>query len=330
MITVAVVGGWHVHARDYAQRAREHPDTELVAVWDDDPERGRTLAVELGVAYVGDLETLLARDDLDAITVTTATADHHAVLTAAASARKHIFTEKLLAPTVAEASDVIAAADRHDVVLLVSLPRLASGSTAAIADLLNRGELGEVTYTRVRLAHDGGSRGWLPERFFDPPAAIGGALSDLGAHPVYLVQRFLGSTPTSVSATYGYRSGRVLEDNAVVTLGYAGGALGVIEASFVADSTYVVEVGGTEGVVRFVEGSGLWLSSARNRPTPVTELPVPPDGDDPFAQWVRHIQDGTRADDNLARAVELTRLVTAANAAAAAGATLAYPSPSAP
>ena len=325
MITVAVVGSWHVHAREYAQRAQEHPDTELVAVWDDDAERGQALADELGVAYVDDLETLLTREDLDAVTVTTATADHHAVLSAAAAARKHIFTEKLLAPTVAEASNVIAAADRHGVVLLVSLPRLAYGSTAAIADLLDRGRLGEATYARVRLAHDGGSRGWLPERFFDPAEAIGGALTDLGAHPVYLMQRFLGSMPASVSATYGFRGGRVVEDNAVVTLGYPGGTLGVIETSFVAGPTFVVEVAGTEGALRFVEGSGLWLSSAGERSSSWTELPVPPDGDDPFAQWVRHITDGTRADDNLARAVELTRLVSTANAAASAGATLAYP-----
>ena len=38
-----------------------------------------------------------------------------------------------------------------------------------------------------------------------------------------------------------------------------------------------------------------------------------------------HIRDGTRADDNLARAVELTRLVSAANTAAATGTTVRYP-----
>ncbi len=48
------------------------------------------------------------------------------------------------------------------------------------------------------------------------------------------------------------------------------------------------------------------------------ELPVPDDAPDAFARWVAHAQDGTRADDNLARAIELTRLVAAANAAAAA------------
>jgi predicted dehydrogenase len=322
MITVAVVGGWHVHARDYAQRVLEHPGTELRAVWDDDAERGQELAAELGVAYADDLEALLARDDLDAITVTTATADHHAVLTAAAEAGKHVFTEKLLAPTVAEATDVIATADRHEVVLTVSLPRLSHGSTLAIAGLLDRGELGELTYARVRLAHDGGASGWLPDRFFDASTAVGGALTDLGCHPVYLVQRFLGPTPQTVSATYGSHSGRAVEDNAVVTLGYPGGALGVVEASFVAQSAFVVELGGTNGALRFVDGGGLWLTTGGSS---WVEQPVPPDGDDPFDQWVQHITEGSRADDNLARAVELTRLVTAANAAAAASATLAYP-----
>ena len=138
----------------------------------------------------------------------------------------------------------------------------------------------------------------------------------------YLVQRFLGPTPQVVSAIYGFRDGRAVEDNAVVTLGYPGGALGVAEASFVAQSAFVVEIGGTEGSAAVTStGGGLWLTAGGDA---WAELPVPPDGDDPFAQWVRHIRDGTRADDNLARAVELTRLVTAANTAAAAGTTLAY------
>jgi 1,5-anhydro-D-fructose reductase (1,5-anhydro-D-mannitol-forming) len=42
------------------------------------------------------------------------------------------------------------------------------------------------------------------------------------------------------------------------------------------------------------------------------------------SQWVAHIRDGTRAEDNLTRAVELTRLVVAANTAAATGSTMSY------
>jgi 1,5-anhydro-D-fructose reductase (1,5-anhydro-D-mannitol-forming) len=53
-------------------------------------------------------------------------------------------------------------------------------------------------------------------------------------------------------------------------------------------------------------------------------LSVPPDEEDAFSRWVRHIQDGTRANDNLARAVELTRLVVASNSSAASGSTARY------
>jgi 1,5-anhydro-D-fructose reductase (1,5-anhydro-D-mannitol-forming) len=54
-------------------------------------------------------------------------------------------------------------------------------------------------------------------------------------------------------------------------------------------------------------------------------LSVPPDEPDAFSRWVTHIQDGTRADDNLTRAIELTRLVSTANTAATTGTTVRYP-----
>src|SRR5207237_8732965 len=121
-LRVAVLGFWHVHAADYARQARQHPDTEIVAVWDDDEERGRAAATEFSAEFSSDLASLLGRDDIDAVIVTTATSQHRDVMVAAASAGKHIFTEKLLAPTVAEAEEIIAAADAHDVRLMVSLP----------------------------------------------------------------------------------------------------------------------------------------------------------------------------------------------------------------
>src|SRR5689334_22855729 len=183
-IRVAVLGFWHVHAGDYARAAVDHPDTELVAVWDDDPALGRPGAERFGVQLVSSLDALLARDDVDAVTVTTETSRHHEVMTRAAAAGKHIFTEKVLAPTVAEAEAIIAATDAHDVRLVVSLPRLSHDYALVLADLVDRGVLGRLVHARVRLSHDGavrrnGANGWLPSRFFDPAPAIGGALTDL-------------------------------------------------------------------------------------------------------------------------------------------------------
>ena len=106
-IKVAVLGFWHVHAAEYAAWVRQHPETKLVAVWDDDLARGQAAAESLDTAFCDDLDDLLNADNVDAVTVTAATSQHHAIMISAANAGKHIFTEKLLAPTVAEAEATI-------------------------------------------------------------------------------------------------------------------------------------------------------------------------------------------------------------------------------
>lgn len=323
-LSIAVLGLWHVHAPDYARSVDEHPDTRLSAVWDPDPERGRTGARELGVEFVPDLDDLLARNDIDAVTVTTSTDQHREVLTRAATAGKHIFTEKLLAPTVEEAEEILHVADENDVKVVVSLPRLYEGTTVAIKRLLADGALGALTYTRVRMAHNGWVQNWLPERFANREQAIGGALSDLGCHPAYLTQLFLGPTPSTVSASYTHSTGREVEDNATVTVTYPSGAIGVFEASFVTTpGAFTLELRGTEGSVLYGFGSEkLLVKGDHFDPDAWRELEIPAGEPDPFHQWVDHIRTDTTADDNLAAALELTRLVATANLAAEHGVTI--------
>lgn len=329
-LKVAVLGFWHVHAADYARAALDNPRTELIAVWDDDETRGRSGAEAFGTRYTDDLESLLARDDLDAVIVTTSTNVHRDVMVGAATTGKHIFTEKVLAPTVAEAQEIIEVADANGVKLVVSLPRLYTGYTRVISEIIDSGKLGRLTYGRVRLSHDGAlssgdEPGWLPERFFEPATAIGGALTDLGCHPVYLIQRFLGSAPDTVSATYRSVTDRPVEDHAVVTVGYPDQKVGVIEAGFVSDNPFTIEIFGTQGSLRYSDDrSGLVVTGRAFGGDEPYSVPVPDDGEDAFAQWLKHIAQDTRADDNLAAAVELTRLVVAANRAAAEGRTIPY------
>jgi predicted dehydrogenase len=243
----------------------------------------------------------------------------------AAQAGKHVFTEKLLAPTVAAAEDIIEAADRAGIALVVSLPRLYHGYTRAIMEQLKQGGLGDLTFSRIRLSHDGAIAGWLPERFYDPRTAVGGALSDLGCHPAYLTQLFLGTLPETVSATYASRTNRQVEDQAVVTLRYPGGAIGVVETGFLSRDPFSLELHGTSGSLAYESTGTVLRMHGAGAETWQQEQTVPQDETDPFSRWVSHIRERTRADDNLARAVELTRLVTAANAAAATGTTVRYP-----
>ena len=64
---------------------------------------------------------------------------------------------------------------------------------------MESGKLGQITYARVHNYHNGsvapqadGSLGWLPPHFYDEVQTGGGAMMDLGAHPMYTLHWFLG------------------------------------------------------------------------------------------------------------------------------------------
>lgn len=350
MIRVAMLSFWHVHGKDYARAAEQHPEIEIAAVWDEVPERGQAEAAQRGVPFVARLDDLLARPDIDGVIVDTPTSMHHQVLIAAARAGKHIFTEKVIAATLREAEEIVAAVEAAGVAFVVSLRRLADPATVAIRELIDAGALGELTLVRVRDSHSGALRtsqrpeGWLPAQFYDAEQAQGGALIDL-CHPVYLARAFLGR-PEGVSAVFGHVTGRAVDDNAVVTLRYPSGAIGVAETAYVAQyAPFSIEVHGTQGSVLYSE-TGIGERIARFRsgaPSPdnggagpdgklrirsdnvpgaerqwlVRDVPaaLPP----AFDQWVAHIQRGTRDSETIAIGLDLSAIVEAATRSAATG-----------
>jgi 1,5-anhydro-D-fructose reductase (1,5-anhydro-D-mannitol-forming) len=323
MIRLALLGFWHVHARDYLREAAADPEVEVVAAWDDDEARGRAGAEEAGVPFHASLDDVLALPDLDGVIVTTATTLHRDVIPAAARAGKHVFTEKVLGVTDAEARELAATLDEAGVTAVVALRWVPTGAVRKAIELVRSGELGTPVEARVRIAHDGALRteqnpeGWLPVRFYDPAEAAGGLMTDLGAHPLYLTRLLLGM-PESLYATYGNVTGRASEDQAVVTMRYADGAIGVAGTAATGRAPMLFEVFGTGGSLRW-DGPGtplLRFGTGRDGDwEPVAD--VPEDEPTQFEQFVALVRRGERNPDNIALAVELSTLVDAANRSAA-------------
>lgn len=320
-IRIGKISFWHVHAWDYTKQAQEHEDTVMTAVWDEDSERGKKAAESLNVPFYDSLEDMLAQ--VDAVIVDAPTNRHKEVILAAVQAGKHIFTEKVIAATSQDVNDIMAAVVESKVKLTVSLPRLNDGYTLTIQDILKQGLLGQITYVRVRLSHDGAIADWLPAHFYNLEQCQGGALIDLGCHPMYLAKLFLGQAVTGVSANFGYVTGKEVEDNAVVTLHTDSGAIGVVEAGFVnSHSPFAIEVHGTEGTLLFGTPEPKLLLRTKLVPETAdvwTEQPLLGNRESAFHQWVSHIQNNTLAVDNIETAVELTRLMEAANISATEG-----------
>ncbi len=324
MLKVAMLSYWHVHAWDYTRQVSARSDCQIVAVWDEIPERGKQAAEKLQVPFYDNLQQLLSNPEIDAVVVDAPSNMHEEVMVAAANAGKHIFTEKVLAITTAEADRIIEAVKKSGIKFMISLPRLCESRFLYAKSVIEQGLLGQITLVRTRLAHTGAIHNWLPEHFYSKEQCGGGALIDLGCHPMYLAYYYLG-LPSSVTAQYGHVTGREVEDNAVSVLKYDNGAIAVVEAGFASQySPFALEIYGTEGCL--LSGETIQLKSQKFELGDsfgwVTPERLPKPLRSPLDQWVDHILYGTEPHITIEQGRALTQLMEASNRSAAEGRTV--------
>ncbi|MGG1575599.1 Gfo/Idh/MocA family protein [Fictibacillus sp. NRS-1165] len=298
MMKVALLSRWHVHADDYAREAGNHPDLSIKCIWDEDTARGEKWSSELGVPFIRELETVLRDPQIDGVIVNTPTNRHREVILAAVAHKKHVFTEKVLAFTTAECEEIYDAAEKNGVKLTVSLPRLTANYYLYAQHALDKGWLGDLTSIRCRLAHNGavpvsGSvNGWLPPHFFDKEQCGGGALIDLGAHPIYLTNRLAGPA-SAVTSIFQKNDQRTVEENAVVLVEYESGALGTVETGFLSyGSPFQLELYGTKGALLIEENEIRLNSSQLEQEGWIIPEVLPKALPMPMEQWVESIVKG--------------------------------------
>ncbi len=320
MLRVAMLSYWHVHAPGYTKEIQQIPETKITAVWDEIPTRGQEWAAKVDAAFVADLAAAVNRADVDAVIVNAPTNRHAEVMVAAARAGKHIFTEKILALTVGEADAIAAAVREAEVQFCISFPQRIRPEVLYLKQAIESGWLGQVTLLRTRIAHTGTIDRWLPPHFLDPQECGGGALIDLGAHPVYCAEYLMGM-PEVVTARFSrVAPDLAVEDNAVVTMEYANGSLTMVEASFSSRfSPFTIEAHGTEGTAFFgFPGAPLLIRSRKlaGADNWIAPEPLPKALPSALNQWVQAIRGGAPPVFDLQAGRNLTELMQAANIAA--------------
>lgn len=248
MIKLGLAGTWHVHFGGYVREFLSRGDVEITALWDPDEAVAKEKAEELGCAYTTDIDAFYAMD-FDAVQVCAATNIHKDVLVKAANAGKHIFTEKVLTATYSDALEVKEAVENADIKFCISFPWRTRSDFLWVKEALGKELIGQVTYMRMRNAHDGVSRGWLPPSFLDPVPTCGGAMMDLGAHGMYLLNWLMGE-PVKCTSVFTNTLCDSVEDNCVTVFSYENGAIGVSETGFVTGrNPFELEIAGTKGTI---------------------------------------------------------------------------------
>ena len=309
MVNVLMLSKWHVHAAEYANTVAAQSDAKITCVWDDDKDRGKKWADELGAPFEPDLEKALGRSDVDAVVVDTPTTDHRRVMVAAANAGKHIYTEKVMAVTLEDCRAIADAVRKNNVKFCISYPRLTESLALYCRQAIDEGWLGKIHYMRMRAAHAGSLLGWLPEYWYDLKDAGGGAMMDLGCHPMYMASYLLGKPKRIASIFNNNYALHGVDDNAVSVVEFENKAIAVLETSFVSPfDANCFELLGTEGAVirtgneikvRSNKIKGGWFIPDK-LPSP---LPVA------IRLWLDGIEKGTPIPFDLERGIALTELL---------------------
>jgi predicted dehydrogenase len=229
-IRLGIVGaGWGAnHARVAAEL---RPLVEVRALCSRRHERMAALAAELGLpdsALEARWEDLVRRDDVDLVVVTAPDNLHHAITMGAIARGKHVFCEKPLAMSAAQAAEMLQAATAAGVAHFTGFTWRFAPPFATLRRVLQEGTLGPIRFIdgHFRIGPPLPGKEWQ----FDPEQRAGGVLGNLGVHLLDLV-RYLdaiqreGRPAPSAEAWRVWASCRRAGDAGAVPAGQDGAAV---------------------------------------------------------------------------------------------------------
>jgi UDP-N-acetyl-2-amino-2-deoxyglucuronate dehydrogenase len=249
--------GTGVIAAVHAEAIATLPGAALVAVTDVAPGAAAAFAAARGCAAEPDLDALLARPDVDVVSVCVPSGLHAEVGVRAAQAGKHLAVEKPIDVTLDAADRLIEAARAAGVELtVISQHRFDPGLIEA-RRLIDEGALGRLVlgeastkWYRTQAYYD--SAAWRGTNAMD-----GGSLMNQGIHYVDLLRWCMGPV-TEVTALCTTQTHQIeAEDTSLAALRFSSGAVGTIVASTSVFPGFAqrLEITGTEGTITIEDGA---------------------------------------------------------------------------
>jgi 1,5-anhydro-D-fructose reductase (1,5-anhydro-D-mannitol-forming) len=204
---------------------------DVVAVGGSTPEWTATYAERHGIPASGTVDELIARDDVDAVYISSKNESHRDQTIRAAAAGKHVLCEKPLALSVDDGRSMVDACQAAGVVLGTNHHLPGAGTHRAIRELVANGAIGRVLAVRVFHAV------LLPERLQGwrlGSATGGGVVMDVTCHDAAVIDRLLGALPTDVVALATHQGPweSAAEDAVMSTLRFADGTLAQTHDAF--------------------------------------------------------------------------------------------------
>ena len=203
-----------------------HAGNRLIGVVSRDQGRADAFAAKFGARHAcTSYEDMLRNPDVTVVAIHTPNSQHAAQVIAAARAGKHVFCDKPMATTVADAERMVRECEKAGVKLGMNFHNRFMPCFIDTRRIIAAGEIGEVQIVQVEASPGARSGGRLATWRVDPALSGLGTTYSIGVH-VYDILRFLlASEITMVSAFFDTPRG-VVEETNLSTFRFANGVLG--------------------------------------------------------------------------------------------------------
>jgi len=189
MLTVGVIG-YGYWGPNLVRNFVANDDAQVAMVADTQPRRLEQVKKRYpAIKTTTSARDIFRADDIDAVAIATPVVTHYDLALAALQAGKHVLVEKPMASSSEQAQRLIEEAEKRNLVLMVDHTFVYTGAVRKIADLISRGELGDIYYydsTRVNLG------------LFQHDVNV---IWDLAVHDLSIIEYVLNKQPRAVSAT---------------------------------------------------------------------------------------------------------------------------------
>lgn len=269
-IRVCLVGvgrAGQVHAESLVKHI---PAGKLTAVVDMNPVALEKTAARFGVdSWFSSLEEAIDQVPFEAVIITTPTFSHRELVTVAAQRGKHVFCEKPMALTIDECDEMIATAERNNVVLQIGFMRRFDPDFQAAAKHIESGEIGQPMLIKS-LTHGPG----LPPPWARDLETSNGMLAEVNSHDWDTTRWLAHSDPERVYAEVSNFKGKRhgvdtpnFYDTALVNIRFESGTLASISGVCPCEYGYDarVEIIGDKGLLQIGDIRGQSVVVCTNR-----------------------------------------------------------------
>ena len=249
-LRIAVIGAGLASAPHFLSLIDLASEVDVVWVYGRSAERLSGVVAPSGARKTSRLEDILEDASVKAVLVLTPPNTHLDIVQRAARAGKHVLVEKPLEIDLERATALVQACEAAGVTLAVMLQHRLREAARGLKALFDAGELGQLVSAAASI------RWWRPQSYYDEPGRGtlardgGGVLITQAIHTLDLLLSLTGlpERVTGLAATSPVHRMEG-EDTAAALLHYAGGAIGMVQATTAAYPGFPerIELNGTQG-----------------------------------------------------------------------------------